>query len=179
MRLDRSVVKGEGGCCAVLVRTPGTGDALKAGDGSVDDDQGPRSGSGWRVEARTSCLTKVGGLHGPPWAFGFSFFIARKNECDCQDRQQMARPCLSPDVPADVLRDQFDYLSNGDNDDATDGFFHYRDYWYHIGDFMAFTGEVEEPLRGWHGYSGDSYFSGVLIKLSKDGEQFKVGRYMS
>jgi hypothetical protein len=80
------------------------------------------------------------------------------------------------DVPADILASQFDYL---DAEEALDGFFQYRNYWYHIGDFMAFTGDVEPPLQGWHGYSGDSYFSGVLIKLSKDGEQIKVGTYFS
>jgi len=81
------------------------------------------------------------------------------------------------DVPADILAKQFDYLDG--NTAGLDGFFRYRNYWYHIGDFTAFTGDVEPSLRGWHGYSGDSYFSGVLIKLSKDGEQIKVGTYFS
>lgn len=83
----------------------------------------------------------------------------------------------SYDVPLKVLLDQFDYL-NQDNG-GSDGFFHYRGYWYHIGDFMSFTGDVEPPLKGWHGYSGDSYFSGVMIKLSKDGEQVMCGTYFS
>ena len=80
------------------------------------------------------------------------------------------------DVPAKILAEQFDYLSE---DDSPDGFFLYRGYWYHVSDFMAFSGNVEPPLQGWHGYSGDSYFSGVLIQISQDGEQIKIGRYFS
>lgn len=77
-------------------------------------------------------------------------------------------------VPAKVLADQFDHLSD---DDAPDGFFCYRKYWYHTSDFMRVDGIAE--LAEWHGYAGDSYFSGVVVKLSSDGDQYQVGTYFS
>lgn len=80
------------------------------------------------------------------------------------------------DVPARVLADQFDYQ---DEDETIDGFFSYRGHWYHIDQFMR-IGETEaSPMSEWDGYAGDSYFSGVLIKLSDDGEQYQVGTYFS
>ena len=76
------------------------------------------------------------------------------------------------DVPAKVLADQFSHLSEDDN---YDGFFRYLRYWYHTSDFMWIEGN--EDLKGWHGYSSDSYFSGVVIKLSSDGERVMAGTY--
>lgn len=71
------------------------------------------------------------------------------------------------DVPAKVIKDQFDYLDA----DTDDGFFKYRNTWYHTSEFMRTT------MQGWDGSHGDSYFSGVLIKLSSDGEKYKIARY--
>jgi hypothetical protein len=34
-------------------------------------------------------------------------------------------------------------------------------------------------LKDWDGYQSDSYFSGVVIKISPDGEQYKIGTYFS
>lgn len=79
------------------------------------------------------------------------------------------------EVPKKVLKDQFSHL---DEDDASDGFFKYKGYWYHLSDFMALRGD-DSPFGKWDGYSGDSYFSGVLIKTSSDGEQYMIARYMS
>lgn len=88
------------------------------------------------------------------------------------------------DVPAAVLADRFDHL---DADDATDGFFCYRGWWYHVSDFMALN-TTSEPAEGladadalhrWQGYHADSYFSGVVIKISRDSERYQVGTYMS
>jgi hypothetical protein len=36
-----------------------------------------------------------------------------------------------------------------------------------------------ETFKGWDGYSSDSAFSGVLIKISKDGEEYKIGTFNS
>jgi len=79
------------------------------------------------------------------------------------------------DVPASVLADQFDYQNP---EDTSDGFFKYRGYWYHIDGFMR-AADPSNPLTAWDGYAADSYFSGVVIKLSRDGESIMVGRYMS
>lgn len=78
------------------------------------------------------------------------------------------------DVPAKVLADQFDYQ---DAEETTDGFFCYRGSWYHLDGFMRI--ENNPDLAGWDGYAGDSYFSGVLIKLTQDNEQVICATYFS
>jgi hypothetical protein len=81
------------------------------------------------------------------------------------------------DVPAKVLADRFDWTNE---DDHYDGFFNYRGWWYHLSEFERcppVTQQASDPFNGWDGYHADSYFSGVLIKLSKDGEQYQVGTY--
>lgn len=77
------------------------------------------------------------------------------------------------DVPEDVLASDFDWL----DDDTFDGFFEYRDCWYHICDFMRISDNAPFPGE-WDGYSSDSFFSGILIKLLDDGE-YIVGTYIS
>lgn len=73
------------------------------------------------------------------------------------------------DVPKKVLKSQFDYL----DPEVDDGFFSYRGHWYHTSQFMRAS------IPGWDGVAADGFFSGVLIKISSDGEQFKVGTYRS
>jgi hypothetical protein len=85
------------------------------------------------------------------------------------------------EVPRRVLERDFDYQ---DEDDATDGFFKYRGVWYHLDQFMRFGfpfgGHPEDsPFKDWHAYAGDSFFSGVVIRVSSDGEQYQVGTYYS
>lgn len=78
------------------------------------------------------------------------------------------------DVPAEVLADQFAYL----DEDVTDGFFNYHNTWYHTSQFMRIpTGDGPLYLAGWEGAHGDSFFSGVLIKLSDDGETYRIATY--
>ncbi len=81
------------------------------------------------------------------------------------------------DVPAKVLADQFSHLPE-DSDDGLDNFFCYRGRWYHISDFMRIDNAATD-LKGWDGYSGDSYFSGVLLKVSRDGDRYKAATYFS
>jgi len=38
---------------------------------------------------------------------------------------------------------------------------------------------VYPVFRGWDGYMNDAYSSGILIKLSSDGERYKIGRFYS
>lgn len=75
------------------------------------------------------------------------------------------------EVPASVLARQFAHL---DEDD--DGFILYRGHWYHTSDFMRIP--PGSDFKGWDGYASDSYFSGVLIKLARDGEEYMIGTYM-
>ena len=50
-------------------------------------------------------------------------------------------------------------------------FFVYKGYPYHTSMFLR----TETP--GWDGILSDSYFTGVLARLSKDGESILVGRF--
>lgn len=77
------------------------------------------------------------------------------------------------EVPEKVLKSEFDHLP-----EEFDGYFRYRRWWFHVTDFIRIPPEANE-LHGWHGYAPDSFFSGVLIRLSTDGEAFMVGTYIS
>jgi hypothetical protein len=77
------------------------------------------------------------------------------------------------EVPGSVLKNQFDYQ----DEEVIDGFFQYKGNWYHLDEFMGC--DNMSPFVGWSGYSSDSFFSGILIKLSDDGEQYMVGWYCS
>jgi hypothetical protein len=77
------------------------------------------------------------------------------------------------EVPAEILAGQFDWTikANEEHDDYSDGFLEYRGTWYHLGDFMV---GAPDP---WQGAHGDSFFSGVFIRVSDDGEQYKIATY--
>ena len=71
---------------------------------------------------------------------------------------------------------EFDYM-----DDINDGsFFRYKGQVYDLGEFMRVTDTMENchGFKGWDGYHGDSYFSGVLVKYTDDCEQVIVGRWI-
>ena len=86
------------------------------------------------------------------------------------------------EVPMGVLRSQFDYMTA--DEQSFGSFLKYKGYWYSIGDFMRLPAVISEiwdngsPLREWHGYAADSYFSGVVIKISDDGETYRIGTYI-
>lgn len=72
------------------------------------------------------------------------------------------------EVPAKILADDFAWC------DSDDGFLKYRGRYYHLEEFMR-----SEHFVGWHGYNSDSFFSGVLIRLSRDGEQYQIATYIN
>jgi len=85
---------------------------------------------------------------------------------------------LREDVPKKILASEFDW-TNKDHAlhcDYSDGFIHYKGCWYHLSQFERLGGG---PLTsaGWTGGHADSFFSGVVIKLSSDGEQYQIGTY--
>lgn len=83
-----------------------------------------------------------------------------------------ARPIVSRfEVPAPILASEFDWT---DPDDSG-SFFQYRGFWYSLEDFSR----APESLAGWDGYHGDSFFSGVVIRLTDDGESVVCGTYLS
>ena len=73
---------------------------------------------------------------------------------------------------------EFDYLSKGKNEDCiNNGFVRYLGRVYDMGEFFVF---LDDPhFKGWHGYSADSYFSGVCIKVCNDSDNVIMGRYFS
>ena len=70
--------------------------------------------------------------------------------------------------PADqrIMRDQFDYLKDLSSET---GFFKYKGWIYHLGDFTRGGAE------GWDGNKAESWSCGVLIKLTSDCEQVVCG----
>ena len=79
------------------------------------------------------------------------------------------------EVPKRVLAREFDY-QDGESD-TLDGFFCYRKRWYHLDGFMCIDKNSPFPKQ-WNGYASDSFFSGVLIEVSHDGETYRVGTYI-
>lgn len=81
-------------------------------------------------------------------------------------------------------RKEFDYMDWQaiDNGEDSASFFRYKGSLYHLND-AVWINPKELPsdsfLKGWHGYYADSFFSGVLVRYTKDLEQVIVGRYCS
>ena len=70
---------------------------------------------------------------------------------------------------------EFDYI--GEDDFPSHDFARYQGVIYDVQEFMS-SGRIPE-FKDWDGYLSDSFFSGVLIKLSDDGEQYQIGMYYS
>ncbi len=72
-------------------------------------------------------------------------------------------------------RAEFDYL---DDIDAHD-FIRYRGEVYDPSEFIRIDHNISQfgDLSAWHGYRSDSYFSGLLLRLSDDGEQYQIATY--
>ena len=82
------------------------------------------------------------------------------------------RPLLTRwDVPEGVLASELDWI----DPEEPGSFFCYRGRWYELSEFMV----APTGLADWHGAAADSYFSGVVIRLSDDGEEVTVGTYLS
>ena len=69
-------------------------------------------------------------------------------------------------------RQDFDYLEDIDGNN----FVKYKGNIYDVSEFMS-THNMDS-LKGWDGYSSDSFFSGILIKYI-DSDTVIVGRYYS
>ena len=76
----------------------------------------------------------------------------------------------------DKEKADFDYMSREEALCAS--FIRYRGVVYSMGGFMVL--DAQSPFPGkWHSYQSDSFYSGVLIELSDDGEQYRIGTYIS
>lgn len=85
------------------------------------------------------------------------------------------------EVPERVRKGEFDWL---DDAEGSDNFFKYHGTWYHLSEFTrtagggaAGQGSPELVKAGWQGIKNESYSSGVLVAVSRDGEQYKVASY--
>lgn len=75
------------------------------------------------------------------------------------------------EVPEKVLKDLGSYI-------AYDGYIQYRGQWYDLADFMILDKNSSFP-KPWQAYQSDSAFSGIVIEVSNDGEQYRIGTYFS
>lgn len=74
-------------------------------------------------------------------------------------------------------RKEFDYLTDDEINDQS--FFRYKGAVYHLGDIQRVERLPEDsPLNRWHGFAGDSFFSGIVIRLVND-DQIIIGRYVA
>lgn len=94
---------------------------------------------------------------------------------------------VTNNIPRDILywydltekeRREFDYLDTEERQsDAT--FFRYRGATYDLGEFMRIDVNAPESMKQWHGYSSDSYFSGVLVRYVENFERVICALYLS
>lgn len=73
---------------------------------------------------------------------------------------------------SDKEKTNFDYLDNIDSHN----FVKYKGFIYDVSEFMS-TYNMDS-LKDWDGYSSDSYFSGVLLKII-DSDYVLMARYYS
>ena len=74
---------------------------------------------------------------------------------------------------SDKEKKEFDYLDQEELD--TGDFVRYKGTVYHIGQFLHY-GFKHNGIT-WDGYHGDTFFSGILIKLVNNCEQVIMARY--
>jgi hypothetical protein len=72
-------------------------------------------------------------------------------------------------------RKEFDWMDEEEID--TSNFFRYRKNVYSVNEFMRIPKGMFP--KKWDGYLSDSFFSGILIRLSNDGEEYQAGLYLS
>ena len=58
-----------------------------------------------------------------------------------------------------------------------ESFIRYKGTIYRLNDFMEIKNI--QDFKGWHAYHANGFSSGILIKLSSDGEQYQIATYFS
>jgi hypothetical protein len=84
------------------------------------------------------------------------------------------RPVLDSAELSQAEREQFDYLDWQALDAGTESasFFRYRGELYDLANFTRL-----ENTPGWEGGFADTFFSGILVRLTNDGDSVIVGTY--
>jgi hypothetical protein len=80
---------------------------------------------------------------------------------------------VDPSELTPAERDDFDYLDWAKIDAGADSatFVRFRGELYSLDQFRRVEPGGDFARAGWHGIHNDSFFSGVLIRMSDDGEQ--------
>ena len=78
----------------------------------------------------------------------------------------------SHEVPKNIIKNDFDWL---DEDDTT-GFIHYKKTWYHLSQFVRVEKNTNLDILGYSGIHGETYFSGIIIKLF-DNDTISISSY--
>lgn len=91
------------------------------------------------------------------------------------------RPIIDPVELSESERAEFDYLDWPAIDAGTDSasFVRYLGTLYSLDQFERVEVGGDLAKAGWSGFHADSAFTGVLIRLSDDGETAVMGRYLS
>ena len=82
------------------------------------------------------------------------------------------RPIIYWHELTEEQRKEFDFTS-------ADGcsYVKYKSCIHCISEFMRVDGD--SPLKGWHGYESNSFFSGTLVKFCEDTDYVIMGEYYS
>jgi hypothetical protein len=80
------------------------------------------------------------------------------------------------ELPKKVQEEEFSNFEVKEEHE-TDQYIKYKGNFYSFGNFMRLS--ENHPFPGWDGYSSDSFFSGLVIKLLDDGESYIIGTYFS
>lgn len=67
----------------------------------------------------------------------------------------------------------FDYIPEDEFNNHA--FFEYKKQWYDLGEFIRTSATIPE-LKAWQGYSSDSAFSGVVVRLINN-DKIIVGKF--
>ncbi len=84
-------------------------------------------------------------------------------------------PFLSGHDLPQSAKDDMDYMNQEELDNGQ--FLKYEGNYYSLGDFIMIYNK--EPFKNWSGYASQTALSGVLIKVSDDGESYKIASYCS
>jgi len=71
---------------------------------------------------------------------------------------------------------EFDWLDTADKQEAA-SFVRYRGEVYATGEFSTLRNTGTPEFKTWDGYHGDSYFSGVVLRYTRDHERVIMGTY--
>lgn len=80
---------------------------------------------------------------------------------------------------SDAERKEFDYLEGDSLDNNL--FFRYKGQVYDLNEFVRLNDINPNTglFKGWHAIKNETFFSGLIIKITDDSEQVIVGMYTS